>query len=154
MPALRIEAEDPRAADVLSLLETHLAFAHATTPPEAVHALGHEALSEPHVTFFTARRAGQLLGVAALRELEPGHAEIKSMHVAAAARGQGVGRSMVNHLLEVGRARGYRRLSLETGSGEDFAPARALYAQAGFEPCGAFGDYPASEHSSFMTLGL
>ncbi len=154
MPTLEIAAEDPRAPDVLALLDTHLAFAHATTPPEAVHALEHAALSEPHVTFFTARRGARLLGVSALRELGPAHAEVKSMHVAAAARGQGVGRAMLNHLLEVARGRAYRRLSLETGSGEDFAPARALYAQAGFEHCEAFGEYPASEHSSFMTLEL
>lgn len=154
MPTLQIAVEDPRAPDVLELLETHLAFAHATTPPEAVHALEHQALTEPHVTFFTARHDDQLLGVSALRELEPGHAEIKSMHVAAAARGRGVARAMLGHLLEVGRLRGYERLSLETGSGEDFAPARALYSQAGFEPCEAFGEYPDSEHSSFMTLEL
>ncbi len=153
MPPLTISVEDPHSSDVLAL-QTHLAFAHATTPPEAVHALESEALSEAHVTLFTARRGVQLLGISALRELEPGHAEIKSMHVAAAARGQGVGRAMLAHLLELGRERGYRRLSLETGSGEDFAPARALYSQAGFEPCEAFGSYPASEHSSFMTITL
>ncbi len=154
MPALKIVPEDPHAADVRALLETHLAFAHATTPPEAVHALEHDALSEPHVTFFTARRDGQLLGVAALRELAPDHAEVKSMHVAAAARGDGVGRALLDHLLEVGRARGYGRLSLETGSGADFAPARSLYATAGFQSCPAFADYPPSEHSYFMTLAL
>jgi putative acetyltransferase len=152
--ALTIESEDPHAHDVRALLETHLAFAHATTPPEAVHALEHEALSEPHVTFFTAREHGRLLGISALRELDPGHAEVKSMHVAAAARGRGVGAAMVAHLLALARGRGYQRLSLETGSGEDFAAARSLYARAGFTLCPAFGDYPPSEHSTFMTLAL
>ena len=154
MGELTIEVEEPGSPDVRELLATHLAFAHETTPPEAVHALEHEALSEPHVTFFTARRDGELLGVAALRELEPGHAEIKSMHVAAAARGRGIGRALLERLLEVGRQRGYRRLSLETGSGFDFEPARSLYAQAGFEACEAFGDYPPSDHSAFMALTL
>jgi putative acetyltransferase len=154
VPELTIAVVEPSAPDVRALLETHLDFAYATSPPEAVHALEQEGLTDPGVTFFTCRRDGELLGVAALRELDPGHAEIKSMHVARPARGQGIGRAIVAHLLTVGRERGYLRLSLETGSQEAFAPARALYARAGFEPCQAFGDYPPSDHSAFMTLAL
>jgi putative acetyltransferase len=76
------------------------------------------------------------------------------MHTAAAARGLGVGTAIVEHLLATAAARGYGRVSLETGSMDAFAPARALYAKTGFVPCGAFGDYPDSPTSSFMTLEL
>ena len=61
---------------------------------------------------------------------------------------------MVDHLIGVARDRGLRRVSLETGSMDAFAPARALYARAGFLPCKPFGDYQPSTNSTFMTLEL
>lgn len=61
---------------------------------------------------------------------------------------------MLRHLLDDGASRGVRQLSLETGSTEFFAPARALYAGAGFTVCGPFGDYREDPHSVFMTLHL
>jgi len=149
-----ISIEDPRAEDVRELLGAHLAFARAESPPEAVHAIEADGLAEPGVTFFACRRDGELLCVAALRELDSAHAEIKSMHTAEALRGRGLGRLMLARLLEVAGERGYRRLSLETGSQAAFAPARALYGEAGFQTCGPFGPYGPSEHSVFMTRAL
>jgi putative acetyltransferase len=149
-----ITADDPRAEDVRDLLERHRAFAHANTPPEDVHALDVDGLLDPVVTFFSFRRDGELLGVGALKQLDRRHAELKSMHTAEAARGRGVGRAMLGHLIGVARERGCRRVSLETGSMDAFAPARSLYASAGFTPCGPFGDYSPSRNSTFMTLSL
>jgi putative acetyltransferase len=151
---IAIASEDPRARDILKLLEAHLAFARENSPPEAVHALEVDGLTEEAVTFFSYRLDGELLGVAALRELDPVHAEIKSMHTTAAARGQGVGRALLAHLLAVARARGYSRVSLETGSQDAFGAARSLYATSGFAACEAFGGYPPSVHSVFMTRSL
>ncbi|MBV8395719.1 MAG: GNAT family N-acetyltransferase [Actinobacteria bacterium] len=149
-----IEIEDPRTPDVLALLARHLEFCNTHSPPEDVHALDVEGLLDPAVTFFALRRDGALAGVGALKELDARHAEIKSMHTAEAARGTGVGSALVAHLLATARARGYARVSLETGSMDAFAPARSLYAKAGFETCGPFGDYRASPNSDFMTLEL
>jgi len=149
-----IAEDDPRRPDVTALLERHLAFAHDVTPEGHVHALDVERLVDPSVTFFSARRDDELLGVGALRELDPVHGEVKSMHTTPAARRQGVGRAMVEHLLEVARARAYERVSLETGTYEAFAPARALYAAIGFVPCPPFGDYTSNPHSVCMTLAL
>lgn len=154
MGELVITAEDPRTADVRELLERHLAFAHATTPVEDVHALGVDGLLAPDVSLFACRRHGVLLGVGALRTLDAEHGELKSMHTLVTSRGQGVGRAMVGHLLGVARDRGYRRVSLETGTMEAFAPARALYRSVGFEPCEPFGDYWVSPNSTCMTLVL
>jgi putative acetyltransferase len=154
VPVAEITRDDPRAEDVRELLERHLAFAHANTPPEDVHALDIDGLLDPAVTFFSFRRDGELLGVGALKQLDRRHAELKSMHTARAARGQGIGRAMLGHLIGVARERGCRRVSLETGSMDAFAPARALYASAGFRPCGPFGDYSPSRSSTFMTLSL
>jgi putative acetyltransferase len=149
-----ISIDDPRAPDVRSLLATHLTFARAPTPPEDAHALDVDGLLDASVTFFSFRRDGVLLALGALQRLDPDHAEVKSMHTVEAARGQGIGRAMIEHLITVAREAGYRRLSLETGSMAEFAPARALYASAGFQPCEPFGHYLASPNSTYMTLYL
>ncbi len=137
-----------------ALLERHLAFAAATTEPEDIYALDVDALADAAVTFVSYRDRGELLGVGALKELDATHGELKSMHTAEAARGRGVGAAIVDHLLGLARERGYARVSLETGAGPAFAPARRLYARAGFVPCGAFGDYAPSPNSAYMTLAL
>jgi putative acetyltransferase len=149
-----IAVDPPEAADVRALLERHLALMHEITPPDGVFALDVRGLLDPRVTFVGARRDGELLGVGALKELDPSHGELKSMHTAAAVRGQGVGRALLQHLLAVATDRRYLRVSLETGVMAAFAPARALYAAAGFRPCGPFGDYPDAATSVFMTLEL
>jgi putative acetyltransferase len=149
-----IAPDDPRADDVRALLERHLAFARAVTPPGHVHALDLDGLLDPTVTFFSARRAGVLLGVGALKELDTSHGELKSMHTIEAARGQGVGGAMVEHLLAVAIERNYRRVSLETGTMYAFAPARSLYTKVGFTPCEPFGDYTSNPNSTCMTIDL
>jgi len=151
---LRIAVDDPRAPDVVALLTRHLEFARATTPAELVFALDIDGLVQPGITFCSARRDGALVGVGALKELGPTHGELKSMHTSAAVRGQGIGAALVRHLVALGRARGYERIDLETGSQDAFAPARALYARSGFTVCGPFGDYPDTPSSTFMTIAL
>jgi putative acetyltransferase len=153
LPGL-IAADDPRANDVQDLLGRHLAFAHSQSGPEHVHALAVDGLLDPAIAFFSYREAGLLLAVGALKQLEPGHAEIKSMHTAQAARGRGIGRAMLGHLIGLARDRGCRRVSLETGAIPAFAPARALYASAGFVACGPFGGYAESPFNTCMTLTL
>jgi len=149
-----ITVDDPRAADVRSLLERHLAFTAEHSPPEDVHALDVDALVHPAITFVSYRAADEVLGVGALKDLGAGHGELKSMHTAAAARGRGIAGAIVEHLVALARERGLSRLSLETGTPEAFRPARSLYARLGFVECGPFGDYAPSPYSTFMTLDL
>ena len=149
-----IALDDPAADDVRALLGRHLAFARATTLPEEVYAFDVDALVDPAVAFFSYRVDGELLGVAALKRIDDEHAEIKSMHTAEAARGRGIGRALLDHLIGVAREQGYRRISLETGAGPAFAPARQLYASAGFGPSRPFADYRPSPNSAYMTLVL
>ena len=149
-----IAVDDPRAEDVRALLAAHLAFARANSPPEDVHALDVDDLVDPAVTFFSYRADGRLIAIGALRQLDREHGELKSMHTAREARGRRVGRAMLAHLVAEARARGYRRLSLETGTMAAFAPARAIYAEAGFVPCEPFGSYFHSPNSVCMTLAL
>lgn len=151
MPTSVIAPDDPRADDVRRLLGRHLALMNAQSPPEDVHALDVDGLLDPSVTFVSLRVDGELLGVGALKRLDATHAEIKSMHTAAEARGRGVGRALLDHLLALARERGLVRVSLETGTQPGFAPARALYVSAGFAECGPFADYLPSPHSTFLT---
>jgi putative acetyltransferase len=127
---------------------------HELSPPESVHALDLGKLRRPDITFWTAWSGSELLGCGALRELDPRHGEVKSMRSAAAHRRRGAGRAMLEHILREARARGYSRLSLETGSGEGFEAARGLYESFGFGCCPPFGDYVEDPYSVFMTKAL
>jgi putative acetyltransferase len=154
VPDGEISIDDPRAKDFRELLERHLEFAHLHTPPEDIHALDLDGLVDPAITFFSFRRDGRLLAVGVLKHLDEHHAEVKSMHTAQSVRRNGFGRAMLDHLIARALDSGYRWLSLETGSQPAFAPARTLYATAGFRLCGPFGDYEPSPSSTFMTLSL
>ena len=149
-----ISVDDPRAPDVRALLTRHLAFVHAQSPPEDVHALDVDGLLDPAVTFFSLRHDDELIAVGALKRLDDHRAEVKSMHTVEALRGRGIASAMLRHLVDVAQAAGYLRLYLETGTGPAFAPARALYAKAGFLSCGPFDDYEDSPYSCFWTLDL
>ena len=151
---LVIAVDDPRAADVRALLETHLAFARSVTPPEGVFALDIDGLLDPFVTFVSARRDGVVVGVGALKELDASHGELKSMHTVAAARRQGVGQALARHLLSLAAERGYARVSLETGTEDAFVPAREFYASLGFVACDRFGPYVNSPTSACMAIQL
>ena len=127
---------------------------HAITPPESVHALDVESLCRPDISFWTAYEGDELLGCAALSELGPEHGEIKSMRTAGGHLRKGVASRMLEFMISEATRRGYRRLSLETGSMAEFEPARMLYARFGFQACDPFGDYGPDPNSVFMTLAL
>ncbi|MEK7252358.1 MAG: GNAT family N-acetyltransferase [Actinomycetota bacterium] len=149
-----ISIENPGSPEVRAILERHLAFANAHSPRENVHALDVDGLLDARVAFFGLRVDGTLVAVGALKELDRHHAELKSMHTAEEVRRRGLGAQMLEHLIGLAGTRGFQRLSLETGSMQAFAPARSLYATAGFESCGPFGQYVESSYSTFMTLSL
>lgn len=146
--------EDPRTPEVRALVERHLAFAHDHTPTAHVHALEPDGFAAPGITLFSLRFDGELWAIGALRMLDGTHAEIKSMHTAEAARGRGAATTLLAHLLEVARTAGAKRVSLETGTMDAFAPARRLYRRAGFVPCPPFGDYTDNPNSQCMTRSL
>lgn len=139
---------------VAALLAEHLEEMRRYSPPESVHALDLDRLRTPDLSFWSLWEGDAVLGCAALRELDPAHGELKSMRTAAAHRRRGVAAALLEHVVAEARRRGYTRLSLETGSPEEFAPARAMYAAYGFTPSGPFGPYVEDEFSVFMTLEL
>ena len=151
-----IALDDPKAPDVLALLEEHLSDMFATSPPESVHALDPEALAHPSITFWSARDAetGELLGIGALKQHDADLAELKSMRTSAAARGRGVASAVLATIVAECRARGIRELKLETGSEDYFAPARAMYAKHGFLVSAPFADYTDDPNSVYFALAL
>ncbi|GAB0101736.1 GNAT family N-acetyltransferase [Nocardia sp. JMUB6875] len=151
---MRIVIDDLTGPEVIGLLEDHVAEMLANSPEESMHALDVEALRKPELTFWSAWEDSALAGCGALKELDPTHGEIKSMRTTAAFRGRGVASQVLRHIIDAGRARGYERLSLETGSSEFYLPAVRLYERYGFEFCGPFADYTEDPHSVFMTLEL
>ncbi len=137
--------------DVRDLLAQHFDEMRAGSPPSACHVLPVDGLKDPAIRFFTLREGGTLLGCGALKRLEAGHGEIKSMRTANAALGRGVGKAMLDHLVATAQAEGMTRLSLETGSTEQFAAANRLYEKEEFERCGPFGGYADTPFTRFFT---
>ncbi|GAA5055602.1 GNAT family N-acetyltransferase [Nocardia callitridis] len=150
----RIAVDDVTDPRVVALLTEHLAQMHEHSPADSVHALGLESLRRPEVTVWVAWEGGQPAGCAALLRLDEHHGEIKSMRTAEGYLRRGIAARLLRRLLDEGAERGYRRLSLETGSAEYFLPAQRLYAANGFGFCAPFGAYRPDPFSVFMTRTL
>ena len=152
---MEVIVDDLTGPEIAEFLEEHIDEMKALSVdhggPESKHALDLEGLRAPDITFWTVWDEGALVGCGALKELTPRSAEIKSMRTASSHRRRGVASLLLEHMLDVARERGYRTLSLETGSYAALAPARALYEKFGFRYCGPFGDYKADPNSVFMT---
>lgn len=149
-----IALEDVGREDVARLLSIHEALMRAQSPHASCHVKSADDLVKTGARLFALREAGDLLALGALVPIGAGHEELKSMHVAQAARGRGVGKSLLVAMLDDAKGRGIARISLETGSGADHAAARAVYAGAGFAPCGPYASYTDDPLSTFMTLAI
>ncbi len=148
---LTIKLDDLSGPEIAALIGEHLANMAENSPPESIHALNLDGLKRPDVTFWSAWIDDELAGCGALKELDDQHGEVKSMRTAIPYRGKGVAKQVLAHLLEEAARRGYRQVSLETGSMEAFAPARRLYEGFGFTYRGPFADYVEDPNSVFMT---
>ena len=147
--------EDDLTSDAIKhVLTTHLATMMSQSPAESVHALDLDRLRQPNITVWSAWADGDIMGCGALKVLDAEHGEIKSMHTLQAHRRKGVGQALLTHIIAAARAKGLRKLSLETGSTEKFIAAQEMYRANGFVECGPFADYGPDPHSYFMTLEL
>ena len=150
---MEIRQDDPTAPHVADLLAHHLGELQSVMGEHA-QALDASGLAAAAVTFWTAWHGDALVGFGALKQLDHTHGEVKSMRAAPAARGTGVGRTILEHIIAEARNRGYERLSLETGTAPLHAPAISLYRSAGFVSCEPFAGYQESPHNQFMRLDL
>lgn len=146
-----IRKDDVKSPEIIALVNEHLNDMAQVSPPESRHALDLDGLRKPDITFWSIWNDSDLAGCGALKELDEYHAEIKSMRTVDSYLRNGVASQMLRHIIDEARRRGYRRLSLETGSMAYFEPARKLYASFGFSYCGPFASCVEDSNSVFMT---
>ncbi|CAH0262074.1 putative N-acetyltransferase YsnE [Peribacillus sp. Bi96] len=151
---MEIKIDDLTGSEVIELVREHLHGMTLHSPPESIHALNLEELRRPEITFWSVWDGEVLVGCGALKELDGQHGEIKSMRTSSAHQKKGVAKQLLQYIVDEAKRRGYRRLSLETGSMDAFLPARKLYASFEFQYCKPFSDYKEDTNSVFMTKEL
>ncbi len=149
-----IREDDLTDAQTLALLELHLRGMNDNSPPGTCFALDLSGLEDPAVTVWGAWAGDRLAAIGALKMLGTDGAEVKSMRTHPDFLRRGAAAVLLDHVIEAARARGVRRLSLETGRGPAFEPALALYRRRGFADGGPFSDYVPNDFSQFMHLAL
>lgn len=151
---MEIKTDDLSSREIAAFLREHMSDMRAVSPPESVHALELESLKATDITFWSCWEKGELIGCAAIKQLDFEHAEIKSMRIKKAHRGKGFASQLLSHIITIAQSRRYVRISLETGSMSYFEPAVSLYKKYGFQVCGPFSYYKLDSNSLFMTKVL
>ncbi len=153
---IEIREADPGSKDLRPIVEAHLAHSWEATPQTSNHTLDVDALREPGIRFWALYEGEVALGCGALKTLPDGTAEVKSVHVLAAARGRGLAREIMTHLADLARGQGVSALVLETGAAHlsEYDAARKLYEALGYSYCGPIYGYKDDPNSAFMRLGL
>ncbi len=145
------KSDDPRSEALIALQRDH---AREHTPPGSGHALEIGSSDATRVRYFLAVDDDGPIGCVGLKPLSSGDAEIKTMHVIEARRGEGIARALLAALTAAAANDGVTTLLLETGRSEGFEPARRFYSRHGFSPCARFGPYRDDDFSFCMKRGL
>ena len=137
--------------EVNQLLKKHFVELRAASPEGSAHVLDIPGLKVPSIKFWSLWKESQLMGCGALKFLDKSHGEFKSIRVHDNFRGKGNGIKVINHLIEKAEKLEIKRLSIETGAGIFFAPARKLFNNCGFKPCPPFAHYEEDINSLYLT---
>lgn len=149
-----IRIVNPQDPEIAAIIAFHLSGMAENSPKDSVYALNASGLSEPAVTLFGAFQNDKCLSIGALKKLSQTEGEIKSMRTVKSALGQGLGKAILKHIIQVARNNELKTLFLETGTGQSFEAAHHIYETHGFNPCPAFGDYAQSDFNRFFALKL
>tara|TARA_B100001540_G_C15428561_1_gene471108 strand:+ start:112 stop:567 length:456 start_codon:yes stop_codon:yes gene_type:complete len=141
-------------AEVNELLKKHFIELRSVSPMGSTHVLDIEGLKDPSIKFWSLWENDKLVGCGALKFLEKNHGEFKSIRVADEFRKKGIGSRIINHLIEEAKKLQISKLSIETGAGEFFLPARNLFSKFGFKKCPPFAHYDEDPNSCYFSLSL
>ena len=140
--------------EVNDLLKKHFIELRSVSPAGSTHVLDIDGLKDPSIKFWSLWEDNKLIGCGALKFLEKNHGEFKSIRVADEFRKKGIGERIINHLIEEAKKLEISKLSIETGAGEFFAPARKLFNKFGFKKSEPFAHYKVDPNSCYFTLDL
>lgn len=151
---MKIVVDDLSGPQIARFLDEHVQEMRSITPLESKYALDLDGLRKPEIMFWSVVDGDTLVGCGAIKRLDAGHAEVKSMRTAPTRKRSGIASLLLKHIITEAKRMGFTRLSLETGAAEFFLPARTLYEKFGFDYCEPFGDYQPSPYNVFMTRVL
>jgi putative acetyltransferase len=151
---VKIVVDDLSGPEIAEFLNEHVQEMRSITPLESAHALDLDGLRKPEITFWSVMDGDALVGCGAIKRLDTGHAEVKSMRTRPTRKRSGIASLLLEHIITEAKRMGFIRLSLETGATEFFLPARKLYEKFGFDYCKPFADYSPDPYSTFMTRVL
>ena len=137
--------------EVNELLINHFIELRAASPEGSAHVLDIPGLKVPSIKFWSLWEDDRLMGCGALKFLEEDHGEFKSIRIHDNFRKKGNGINVINHLITEAKKLNVKKLSIETGAGIFFKPARKLFEQCGFEPCKHFAHYKEDINSVYLT---
>ena len=141
-------------SEVNELLNKHFIELRSVSPKGSAHVLDIEGLKDKNIKFWSLWDNNELIGCGALKFLEKNHGEFKSIRVADKFRRSGIGEKIIEHLIEEAKKLEISKLSIETGAGDFFIPARKLFSKFGFKKCIPFAHYKEDPNSCYFTLNL
>lgn len=149
-----IRLDDLSRHDVRALISSHVSNMRDSTPAEFAFAMDIDALKSDDISVWTLWDADILMGCGALKQLDNKHGEIKSMRTHRDYLRQGVAAALLDHIIAEAHSRQYHRLSLETGTADEFRPAITLYEKYGFQKGRAFAAYSESPYNQFYHMNI
>ena len=138
--------------EVNELLINHFIELSSVSPVNRGHVLDIPSLKNPSIKFWSLWENDELIGFGALKFLDKEHGELKSIRVADRFRRKGNGIKVINHLIDEAKKLNIKKISLETGTGNFFGPARKLFHKCGFKPCEPFAQYKKDLDAYYMSL--
>ena len=139
---------------VNELLKKHFIELRSVSPADSTHVLDIAGLKDQSIKFWSLWKNNEIIGCGALKFLEKNHGEFKSIRVTDKFRKTGIGEKLIDHLIEEAKKLEVSKLSIETGAGEFFLPARKLFSKFGFKACPPFAHYKEDPNSCYYTLNL
>jgi putative acetyltransferase len=140
--------------EVNELLKKHFIELRSVSSEGSTHVLDIDGLKDKSIKFWSLWENNELIGCGALKFLEKHHGEFKSIRVADKFRKNGMGEKIISHLIDQAKQIGIKKLSIETGSGDFFAPARKLFKKFGFKECEPFAHYKEDPNSCYYSLNI